>query len=152
MSPGWQNRNPFGHATARSLFLSVAAKVWRHAGRTGVSYGDHYEERGNLSSCECTNYGHPKSGLIADVYVDRENLAHRTRPAGHERRFHKIARLQQLTRVGPVDVNMLRLGIDGPDFGYARFQIGGDLSLHIECDLRRANHFDGQIGNQTIDV
>ena len=23
----------------------MAAKIWRHAGRTGVSYGDHYEEK-----------------------------------------------------------------------------------------------------------
>ena len=28
-------------ATARLRFLFVAAKVWRHAGRTGVSYSDH---------------------------------------------------------------------------------------------------------------
>jgi len=33
-------------ATARLRFLFVAAKVWRHAGRTGMSYSDHYEERG----------------------------------------------------------------------------------------------------------
>ena len=33
-------------ATARLRFLFVAAKVWRHAGRIGVSYSDHYEERG----------------------------------------------------------------------------------------------------------
>jgi Transposase DDE domain group 1 len=33
-------------ATARLRFLFVAAKIWKHAGRTGVSYGDHYEERG----------------------------------------------------------------------------------------------------------
>jgi hypothetical protein len=26
--------------------LFVAAKIWRHAGRTGVSYSDHYEEKG----------------------------------------------------------------------------------------------------------
>jgi len=32
-------------ATARLRFLFVAAKIWRHAGRTGVSYGDHYEEK-----------------------------------------------------------------------------------------------------------
>ncbi len=32
-------------ATARLRFLFVAAKVWRHAGRTGISYSDHYEER-----------------------------------------------------------------------------------------------------------
>jgi len=32
-------------ATARLRFLFVAAKIWNHAGRTGVSYSDHYEER-----------------------------------------------------------------------------------------------------------
>ena len=26
--------------------LFVAAKIWRHAGRTRVSFGDHYEEKG----------------------------------------------------------------------------------------------------------
>ena len=34
--------------TARLRFLFVAAKIWRHAGRTGVSYSDHYEERGRF--------------------------------------------------------------------------------------------------------
>jgi len=24
----------------------VAAKIWRHAGRTGISYRNHYEEKG----------------------------------------------------------------------------------------------------------
>jgi len=33
-------------ATSRLRFLFVAAKIWRHAGRTGVSYGDHYEDKG----------------------------------------------------------------------------------------------------------
>ena len=33
-------------ATSRLRFLFVAAKIWRHAGRTGVSFGDHYEEKG----------------------------------------------------------------------------------------------------------
>ena len=32
-------------ATARLRFLFIAAKIWRHAGRTGVSYSDHYEEK-----------------------------------------------------------------------------------------------------------
>jgi len=32
-------------ATSRLRFLFVAAKIWRHAGRTGVSYSDHYEEK-----------------------------------------------------------------------------------------------------------
>ena len=35
-------------ATARLRFLFVAAKIWRHAGRTGVSYSDHYQEKGLL--------------------------------------------------------------------------------------------------------
>ena len=33
-------------ATSRLRLLFVAAKIWRHAGRTGVSYSDHYEEKG----------------------------------------------------------------------------------------------------------
>jgi hypothetical protein len=33
-------------ATARLRFLFIAAKIWRHAGRSGVSYSDHYEEKG----------------------------------------------------------------------------------------------------------
>jgi hypothetical protein len=33
-------------ATARLRFLFLAAKIWRHAGRAGVSYSDHYEEKG----------------------------------------------------------------------------------------------------------
>jgi hypothetical protein len=36
-------------ATARLRFLFVAAKIWRHAGRTGVSYSDHYEDKGIFS-------------------------------------------------------------------------------------------------------
>ena len=32
--------------TARLRFLFVAAKIWRHAGQTGISYSNHYEERG----------------------------------------------------------------------------------------------------------
>ena len=32
-------------ATVRLRFLFVAAKIWRHAGRTGVSYSGHYEEK-----------------------------------------------------------------------------------------------------------
>ena len=33
-------------ATPRLRFLFIAAKIWRHAGRTGISYSDHYEEKG----------------------------------------------------------------------------------------------------------
>ena len=32
--------------TARLRFLFLAAQVWRHAGRGGVSYSDHYQEQG----------------------------------------------------------------------------------------------------------
>ena len=32
-------------ATSRLRFLFVAAKIWHHAGRTGISYSDHYEEK-----------------------------------------------------------------------------------------------------------
>ena len=35
-------------ATVRLRVLFVAAKIWRHAGRVGVSYSDHYQERGIL--------------------------------------------------------------------------------------------------------
>ncbi len=35
-------------ATARLRFLLLAAKIWRHAGRVGVSYSDHYEEKSIL--------------------------------------------------------------------------------------------------------
>jgi hypothetical protein len=35
-------------ATARLTFLFVAAKIWRHAGRTGVSYSTDYAERSQL--------------------------------------------------------------------------------------------------------
>ena len=33
-------------STARLRFLFLAAKIWRHAGRVGISYSDHYEEKG----------------------------------------------------------------------------------------------------------
>lgn len=33
-------------ATTRLRFLFLAAKIWRHAGRVGVSYSDHYAEQG----------------------------------------------------------------------------------------------------------
>jgi hypothetical protein len=32
--------------TARLRFLFLGAKLWRHAGRVGVSYSDHYEDKG----------------------------------------------------------------------------------------------------------
>src|SRR4029077_5979432 len=33
-------------ATTRLKFLFLAARIWRHAGRVGVSYSDHYPEQG----------------------------------------------------------------------------------------------------------
>ena len=36
-------------ATARLRFLFIAAKIWRHAGRSGVSFSRHYEEKGLFS-------------------------------------------------------------------------------------------------------
>jgi hypothetical protein len=33
-------------ATTRLRFLFLAAKIWRHAGRVGISYSDHYAEQG----------------------------------------------------------------------------------------------------------
>jgi hypothetical protein len=33
-------------ATTRLKFLFLAAKIWRHSGRVGVSYSDHYPEQG----------------------------------------------------------------------------------------------------------
>ena len=32
-------------ATTRLKFLFLAAKIWRHSGRVGVSYSDHYADR-----------------------------------------------------------------------------------------------------------
>ena len=39
-------------ATSRLRFLFVAAKIWRHAGRTGVSYSDHYDEKGMFRTAD----------------------------------------------------------------------------------------------------
>jgi Transposase DDE domain group 1 len=36
-------------ATARMRFLFVAAKLWSHSGRTGVSYSDQYQEQGVMN-------------------------------------------------------------------------------------------------------
>jgi hypothetical protein len=33
-------------ATARLRFLFVAARIWKHSGRTGISYSDRYQEKG----------------------------------------------------------------------------------------------------------
>jgi hypothetical protein len=43
-------------ANSRLRFLFIAAKIWRHASRTGVTYSDHYEEKTTfqrlMSRCE----------------------------------------------------------------------------------------------------
>ena len=36
-------------ATARLRFLFVAAKIWKHAGRVGISYSDQYQEQGLMN-------------------------------------------------------------------------------------------------------
>ena len=36
-------------ATSRLRFLFVAAKIWKHAGRVGVSYSDQYQEQGVMN-------------------------------------------------------------------------------------------------------
>jgi hypothetical protein len=33
-------------ATVRLCLLFLAARIWHHAGRVGVSYSDHYQEKG----------------------------------------------------------------------------------------------------------
>jgi hypothetical protein len=33
-------------ATARLRFLFVAARIWKHSGRVGISYSDQYQEKG----------------------------------------------------------------------------------------------------------
>jgi len=33
-------------ATSRLRFLFIPAKMWKHAGRTGISYSENYEEKG----------------------------------------------------------------------------------------------------------
>ena len=33
-------------ATARLRFLFLAARIWKHSGRVGISYSDHYQEKG----------------------------------------------------------------------------------------------------------
>ena len=55
-------------ATARLRFLFVAAKIWSHAGRTGVSYSDHYAEKGLFGRLMQRLRGiMPKSGSFAPV-------------------------------------------------------------------------------------
>ena len=55
-------------ATARLRFLFVAAKIWSHAGRTGVSYSDHYAEKGLFGRLMQRLRGiMPNSGSFAPV-------------------------------------------------------------------------------------
>jgi hypothetical protein len=49
-------------ATARLRFLFIAAKIWRHSGRTGVSFSDHYEEKGFVQATHGTAAGNKATG------------------------------------------------------------------------------------------
>jgi hypothetical protein len=40
-----ETRQPTTLATTRLKFLFLAARIWRHAGRVGVSSGDHYADK-----------------------------------------------------------------------------------------------------------
>jgi hypothetical protein len=51
-------------ATARLRFLFLAAKIWRHAGRVGVSYSDHYQERGILDRLMQRLRDHPRGRRV----------------------------------------------------------------------------------------
>jgi hypothetical protein len=53
-------------ATARLRFLFMAAKIWRHAGRTGVSYSGHYPEKGLFQTMmdRLRRMGPPGAGSI----------------------------------------------------------------------------------------
>jgi len=46
-TPNCEINSPW-FATARLRFLFIAAKIWRHSGRTGISFSDHYEDKGLL--------------------------------------------------------------------------------------------------------
>ena len=37
-------------STARLKYIFIAAKIWRHAGRTGVRYSEHYQEKEGFES------------------------------------------------------------------------------------------------------
>ena len=45
-------------ATARLRFLFLAAKIFRHAGRVGVSYSDHYQ-----SPLSPSDWGQPRVAI-----------------------------------------------------------------------------------------
>ena len=65
-------------ATSRLRFLFIAAKIWRHAGRTGISYSDHYEEKTvfqrlmsrlrNVSTCDRPASSRSSSRRFADSH------------------------------------------------------------------------------------
>src|SRR2546427_6536858 len=72
-------------ATARLRFLFVAAKIWRHAGRTGVSYSDHYEEKGvferlmdRLRDRKSTRLNSSHSQISYAVFCLKKKTKHRT--------------------------------------------------------------------------
>jgi Transposase DDE domain group 1 len=62
-------------ATARLRFLFLAAKIWRHAGRVGVSYSDHYNEQRKLSAVDGPIEGdHERLRNVPSVRQPRPSL------------------------------------------------------------------------------
>jgi len=61
-------------ATARLRFLFIAAKIWSHAGRVGISYNDHYQEQGlmNRLMSRLRNIAPPRVGIAPVVMVALE--------------------------------------------------------------------------------
>lgn len=61
-------------ATARLRFLFVAAKIWSHAGRVGVSYSDQYQEQGlmNRLMSRLRSIASPRAGIVPVVMVALE--------------------------------------------------------------------------------
>ena len=61
-------------ATARLRFLFVAAKIWKHAGRTGISYSDQYQEQGlfNRLMTRLRNIVLPSEGFTPVIRVALE--------------------------------------------------------------------------------
>ncbi len=49
-------------ATARLRFLFLAARIWRHAGRVGVSYSQHYLEQGAFHRLMVRLHGIERTG------------------------------------------------------------------------------------------
>lgn len=76
-------------ATGRLRFLFVAAKLWRHAGRVGISYADHYEEKGLFNRLMArlraiVPRGRSFGPVIHTALAQRTAPGHRTHQPGSE--------------------------------------------------------------------